>query len=69
MLVVIGGLPGVGKTTIAAPVARRTGANFLRIDGIESGLGRAMPVGEQGVGAAGYIVGNQIVRSMLRRHR
>lgn len=35
MLIVFGGLPGVGKTTIARELARRTGAVHLRIDSIE----------------------------------
>jgi len=35
MLIVLGGLPGVGKTTIARELARRIGAVHLRIDTIE----------------------------------
>lgn len=37
-LVVFGGLPGVGKTTIARRLAAETGAVFLRIDVIEMAL-------------------------------
>lgn len=37
-LVVFGGLPGVGKTTIAARLAADLGAVFLRIDVIEVAL-------------------------------
>jgi predicted kinase len=38
MLIVFGGLPGTGKTTIAREVARSTGAVYLRIDSIEQPL-------------------------------
>lgn len=64
MLVVVGGRPGVGKTTIAAALARRTGANFVRIDAIETGIALAADLSLT-AGAAGYVVGNQVVRSML----
>ena len=64
VLVVVGGLPGVGKTTIAAALARRTGANFVRIDAIETGLTLAAE-SSLAVGASGYVVGHQVVRSML----
>ena len=65
MLVVVGGLPGVGKTTISAALARRTGANFVRIDAIETGIALASATASPEIGPAGYVVGNQIVRSML----
>lgn len=55
----------MGKTTIAASVARRSGANFVRIDAIETGLALAVVGQSFAVGAAGYQIGNQIVRSML----
>jgi len=38
VLVVIGGLPGVGKTTVAREVAGRLGATHLRIDAFEVAL-------------------------------
>ncbi len=65
MLVVVGGLPGVGKSTIAASLARRTGANFVRIDAIETGIALAGLESPLTAGVGGYVVGNQIVRSML----
>src|SRR4051794_38675770 len=54
VLVLIGGLPGVGTTTVAREVARRTRGAHVRIDALEAGLvdlGLAPP---GGVGAAGY---------------
>jgi predicted kinase len=52
MLVVFGGLPGVGKTTLSREVARALGAVWLRIDAIEVAIWQARP--SEDVGAAGY---------------
>ena len=41
MLIVLSGLPGVGKTAIARELARTLGAVHLRIDSIEEALRRA----------------------------
>ena len=38
MLIIFGGLPGVGKTTIAKELARQIGAAYLRIDSIEQAI-------------------------------
>jgi predicted kinase len=38
MLISLGGLPGVGKTTIARELARQIGAVHLRIDSIEQAI-------------------------------
>lgn len=38
MLIVISGLPGVGKTTLAAALARRIGASHLSVDSVEDAL-------------------------------
>ncbi len=37
-LVILAGLPGVGKTTVSRALARRTGAFYIRIDSIERAL-------------------------------
>jgi predicted kinase len=52
MLVVFGGLPGVGKTTLSRELARALRAVWLRIDAIEVAIWQARPREE--VGAAGY---------------
>lgn len=38
MLVVFGGLPGAGKTTISRALAQRVGATYLRIDLVEQAI-------------------------------
>jgi predicted kinase len=38
MLIIFGGLPGVGKTTIARELARQLGTVYLRIDSIEQAI-------------------------------
>jgi predicted kinase len=56
LLIVIGGLPGVGKTTLSRELARAAGAVHLRIDSIEQAL-RASGVHVAGEGyAAAYAV-------------
>jgi predicted kinase len=55
VLVAIGGLPGVGKTTLARALAGRLGAAHLRIDALEAALVRQGLVARQDdVGGHGY---------------
>ncbi|MDD2545637.1 MAG: AAA family ATPase [Burkholderiaceae bacterium] len=65
MLVVLGGLPGTGKSTVAHALLARWPAVFLRIDTIEQALRDAavLPGGE--VGVAGYAVAYALARSHL----
>jgi len=65
MLVVVSGLPGVGKTTIARELVRVTGALFLRVDSIEQALRNA---GYQ-VQGEGYTVAYAVAEDNLRLGR
>ena len=59
MLIVIGGLPGTGKTTVSRGLAKRCAATYLRIDLIEQAI-RAADVLAADVGPAGYRVANAL---------
>ena len=64
-LVVFGGLPGVGKTTVARLVAQQLRAVYLRIDRIEQALADSgeLPAGPV---ASGYLVGYELAGDQLR---
>jgi predicted kinase len=66
MLVVFGGLPGVGKTTIAQELARQIGAVHVRIDSIEQAIRDCTSVVSPPLDEAGYRVGYAIARDNLR---
>ena len=65
MLIILGGLPGVGKTALAAELARRIGAVHLRIDSIEQAI-RASGVISQPLNDAGYCVAYAVAEDNLR---
>lgn len=65
MLIVFGGLPAAGKTTLAQAVARERQATYLRIDVIEQALSGPESVAG-GVGPAGYLVAYALAESNLR---
>jgi predicted kinase len=64
MLIVFGGLPGSGKTTISRAVALRRAATYLRIDTIEQAI-RATGVLAGDIGPAGYDVANRLAEDNL----
>lgn len=61
-LIVFGGLPGAGKTTIASRLAAQIGAAYLRIDVIEV----ALHFDGVEVERQGYSVANALARSNLK---
>ncbi len=63
MLLIFGGLPGVGKTAVAAGLARAIGAVHLRIDSIEQAL-RNSDVAISG--PEGYVVACAVAEDNLR---
>ena len=66
MLLILGGLPGVGKTAVAAGLAREIGAVHLRIDSIEQALRNS---GVDVSGPEGYAVAYAIAEDNLRLGR
>ena len=63
MLVVFGGLPGTGKTTIARAVARHTHALYVRIDTIEQSLRSTGKIRK--IGIEGYALARALARENL----
>jgi predicted kinase len=66
VLVVFGGLPGTGKTTIARAVAAALGAALFRVDVMEAAMGRAGIGRDQPIGLAAYVVAGAVAESCLR---
>ena len=65
MLNIFGGLPGVGKTTLAKAVAREWKAVYLRVDTVEQALRFSEALPEE-VGPAGYLVAYRLAEENLR---
>ncbi|WIX90953.1 AAA family ATPase [Amycolatopsis sp. DG1A-15b] len=65
LLIVVGGLPATGKTTVAAELARRTGFAFLRVDTIEQAILRSTALGRP-LGPVGYVVAREVAADLLR---
>lgn len=68
LLVVVSGLPGVGKTTIARGLAAAVGAAYLRIDSIEAGLARSV-LAIRPAEDAGYEAAYAVAEDNLRNGR
>lgn len=62
-LIVLGGLPGVGKTSIARELVKHEPSVYLRVDIIEQSLKTVAALGD--VGPAGYVVAYEVARSNL----
>jgi predicted kinase len=62
-LIVFGGLPGTGKTTISRALSAKLGSAYLRIDAIEQAIKAS---GVEEAGSAGYAVANAIAEANLR---
>ncbi len=62
---VLGGLPGVGKSTVAHVLLARWPAVYLRIDTIEQALRDSAVLAKGDVGPAGYMVAYALARTQL----
>jgi predicted kinase len=65
ILIVFGGLPGTGKTTLSRELTRRCAATYIRVDAIEQKLRAA----GQDVGPMGYVIANALAAENLRLGR
>ncbi|WP_328615887.1 AAA family ATPase [Amycolatopsis sp. NBC_00355] len=65
VLIVVGGLPASGKTTVATELARRTGFSYLRVDTIEQAIVRSTPLSNP-LGPVGYVVAYDVAADLLR---
>lgn len=68
MLIIFGGLPGTGKSTIARLLAERMGAVYLRIDRIEQAI-RDSGLIKNDVADAGYRVAYGLAEDNLKLGR
>ena len=64
VLVVVGGLPGTGKSTIASCLARRIKGPYLRVDRIEQAIVDWSSLTHP-VGPVGYAVAHQLAAEQL----
>ena len=64
MLIILGGLPGSGKTTVARALAARLGAAHLRMDSIEQALLRSGEMPRTPM-VAGYAVAYAVAEDCL----
>ncbi|HLJ90616.1 MAG TPA: AAA family ATPase [Candidatus Angelobacter sp.] len=64
-LIIFGGLPGTGKTTLARTLASELGSVHLRIDSIEEAIRHGMPM-TVSLDKAGYRVAYAVAEDNLR---
>jgi predicted kinase len=67
MLIILGGLPGTGKTTIARELARQLHATYVRIDSIEQAIRSSETVNQ--LNDTGYRIAYAITEDNLRLGR
>jgi predicted kinase len=65
MLIILSGLPGVGKTTIARELARQMEAVHVRIDSIEAAILQS-PIAQRSLDDRGYTVAYAVAADNLR---
>ena len=65
MLIVMAGLPGTGKSTIADAAARLLGCAVVSVDPIEAALSTAGIDRAQPTGLAAYVVAEAVARAQL----
>ena len=68
MLIILSGLPGVGKTSIARELAGQLGATHVRIDSIEKAIRDARLISGL-MNDAGYRIGYAVALDNLRAGR
>jgi predicted kinase len=65
MLIVLSGLPGTGKTTIAKALVARLAATYVRVDEIEYAIARHAGSGSN-IGPMGYYIAYAVAASNLK---
>lgn len=65
MLIILGGLPGTGKSTLAKQICQQLPAVYLRIDTIEQSLKRSEKFSDSSVGPEGYMLAWSIAADNL----
>jgi predicted kinase len=65
-LIILAGLPGTGKTTIARDLARRLVAVHIHIDAIEQAIRQSAAHADVPMDDAGYLVGYAMAEGNLR---
>ncbi|MFO8488052.1 AAA family ATPase [Legionella pneumophila serogroup 1] len=65
MLIIFGGLPGTGKTTISRAVAKHLKAVYLRIDTVEQAFKNSGHLEKDFIGPEGYLISYAIAKENL----
>jgi predicted kinase len=65
VIVVIGGLPATGKSTIAIALARRTATPYIRVDRIEQAIVAWSPLTHP-LGPVGYAIAHELALEQLQ---